>query len=154
MPARTHGKSTGGTKGKHQSIYKIWSNIKQRCFNPDNPRYKDYGGRGVIMCDRWRDSFEEFFSYVGDRPKGKSLDRIDNNGNYEPGNVRWTTTKEQNINSRRAVMVTLNGKTQCINDWCKEIGLAYVTYKQRRRKGWGIVKAATTPPDTTRKRKQ
>ena len=147
MVAKIHGLAGNHLKGvKPASIYKIWANIKQRCHNPDNPRYKDYGGRGITMCERWH-TFEHFYADVGDRPDGLSLDRIDNNKGYEPGNVRWTNADTQNKNSRRATMLTYNGKTQCINDWCREIGIAYVTYKRRIRMGWTQINAATTPAD-------
>ena len=80
----------------------IWGNMIQRCTNPKTINYKDYGGRGIIVCQRWRDSFENFLSDMGKRPSfDYTLDRIDNNGNYEPGNCKWSTQSEQNKNQRR-----------------------------------------------------
>ena len=79
--------------------YNTWSSMKQRCLNPNNPHYKYYGGRGIKICDRWLNSFENFFTDMGKRPKGKySIDRIDNYGNYEPENCRWVKTELQALN--------------------------------------------------------
>lgn len=80
--------------------YRCWRNIRQRCFNPKNGRYDDYGGRGITMCEEWRDSFASFYAHVGPRPDGCTLDRINNDGNYEPGNVRWATAEQQRHNKR------------------------------------------------------
>jgi hypothetical protein len=78
-----------------------WSNIKQRCYNVNNKDYKHYGGRGIKVCDRWLESFENFLEDMGDRPDGYSLDRIDNNENYEPSNCRWADKETQIKNRRR-----------------------------------------------------
>lgn len=86
--------------------YKRWESIKQRCFNPKNPSYKNYGGRGITMCPAWVDSFLTFFADVGECPPGMSLDRINNDGNYEPGNVRWASRSEQQRNRRQTTRVT------------------------------------------------
>lgn len=81
--------------------YRLWQNMVQRCGNPNNPRYDDYGGRGIRVCARWRKSFAAFYADVGPRPSAKhSIDRIDNDGNYEPGNVRWATAYQQ-VHNRR-----------------------------------------------------
>lgn len=87
--------------------YAAWTSMKQRCFNPNDKQYKNYGGRGITVCDEWKDDFQTFYDYISKLPhfgeEGYSLDRINNDGNYEPGNVRWATAKEQ-INNSRTVL--------------------------------------------------
>ena len=81
-------------------VYRTWNMMIQRCHNERNPNFKHYGGRGIVVCDQWRKSFAAFYADVGDRPEGKSLDRIDNDRGYEPGNCRWATQAEQRRNTR------------------------------------------------------
>lgn len=90
---------------KHHPLYHTWTDMKQRCLNPNNKRYCDYGGRGITVHDRWRaeNGFVNFLQDMGERPEGKTLDRINNDGNYEPSNCRWATIQEQNLNTRRNV---------------------------------------------------
>lgn len=81
--------------------YRSWSHAKERCYNPNTKNYPEYGGRGIRMCDEWRNNFAAFFAYIGPKPRGYLLDRINNDGHYEPGNVRWVTHKESANNRRR-----------------------------------------------------
>ncbi len=109
--------------GKLTSEYRILSNIKQRCLNPANTSYKNYGGRGILVCERWL-LFENFFADMGPRPSPKhSIDRINNDGPYCKENCQWATAKEQGRNSRHNTLITAFGRTQCISAWAEEAGL-------------------------------
>lgn len=90
-------------------LYHVWMSMKDRCRNPNCKAYPDYGGRGIQVCERWLNSYAAFAEDMGDRPPGTSIERIDNNGHYEPGNCRWATKKEQQRNRRYAVYVTIEG---------------------------------------------
>jgi len=99
-----------------------------RCYRPRNHRYAWYGGRGIRVCDRWRTSFEAFLADVGPRPTPRhSLDRIDNDGDYEPGNVRWATSFEQSRNRRNVKLYTHDGETLTLSEWADRVGLPYST---------------------------
>lgn len=130
---RFHGKSK--TK-----IYRTWRGIKKRCLKPNHMNYKNYGGRGITVCDEWCDNFQAFFDYVSKLDhfgeEGYTLDRIDNNGNYEPGNVRWATDAEQRGNRRSSRLVEYDGKQMTIRDAAKYSGIKIATLQTRYGKGW------------------
>ena len=142
---RTHGRT--GT-----AEYAIWTSMKARCQNPKNLAYPDYGGRGIAVCERWR-KFENFLADMGQRPTpAHSLERIDNDGNYEPSNCRWATRKEQAVNTRGNRPITFRGRTLCMSQWDKLLGFSRATVHQRINKlGWSIEKTLTTPMSQQRK---
>lgn len=107
---------------------------KQRCYNPNQPDYKFYGGRGITVCQRWLDSKEAFLEDMGPRPEGHTLERRDNDGPYSPENCYWATRKEQTRNRRNSVTITYNGKTQTLEEWAQETGISYSTLKARKQR--------------------
>lgn len=112
--------------------YRIWRGMKSRCYNSNERAYPRYGGRGIKICDRWMDSFENFLSDMGERPsKDYSIDRICNDGDYSPENCRWATRKEQASNYSRNVLVEYKGETKTLKDWCDQFGLNYGTTRAR-----------------------
>lgn len=120
----------GNLKDKHH-LYgtkenKAWNQMKQRCLNPNNPDYKYYGGRGVEVCDRWKESFKNFLEDMGNSPTGTSLDRVDVNGNYEPSNCKWSTSSEQAIN-RRIKETNTSGVTGVSFNKSKGKWVSYIT---------------------------
>ena len=104
-----------------------------RCNNPENNGFKYYGGRGISVCDRWRD-IRKFYSDMGEKPEGLTIERIDNDGNYEPGNCRWATMAEQNRNNSRTRLIKYNNQTKCISEWARELGMHKntLTYRLNR----------------------
>lgn len=117
-----------------------------RCTNPNSKSYHNYGGRGIIVCDRWRHSLANFIADMGDRPEGATLDRIDNDGPYSPENCRWATIDEQARNKRCNHLITYNGETLIIRDWELRIGLPPGTLRRRiDESGWSIDRAMTIP---------
>ena len=132
----THGMSKTPT-------YRCWIDLLRRCTNPTTQRFASYGGRGIKICKRW-EVFENFLADMGPRPsKGYSIDRIDNDGNYEPGNCRWATHKEQCNNTRKTLRITFNGETRTFVEWCEITGLSYEKLRCRLRRGWSVEKALT-----------
>jgi len=105
--------------------YNAWSDAKRRCFDATSPQYHNYGGRGITMCLEWAESVERFVSDMGKCPPGLTLDRINNNGNYEPGNCRWTTMKVQANNMRKNIFLTRNGETLSLQQWAVQTGIPY-----------------------------
>lgn len=127
--------------------YIAWIDMKARCLNPKSPAYGYYGRRGVNICPQWINDFKAFFGNVGLRPNQKySLDRINNNGNYEPGNVRWATRLDQANNTRYNRILIFNGKTQSMAQWSRELALSSNTILWRLNHGWSIEKTLSMPP--------
>lgn len=140
---------TGIRNKKHEDTgskeYTAWNNIKSRCFRKTNKHYRNYGGRGITVCDRWLNSYSNFISDVGRAPSDKhSLDRINNNGNYEPGNVKWSTIKDQSNNKRTSKLISYNGETMTVSRWANKLSLNYKTLWDRINNGWTIDRAFTT----------
>lgn len=123
--------------------YNIWVKMKQRCLNPRNKDYADYGGRGIRVCARWLTSFENFFADMGPRPFAKStIDRYpDNDGDYAPFNCRWATRKEQNQNTRQTSFITAWGLTLSRAEWADRTGIPAETIRGRLRLGWSPERA-------------
>jgi hypothetical protein len=128
--------------------------MKTRCYNKNIPGFADYGGRGIKVHPSWRDSFAQFLSDMGPRPSAlHSLDRIDNDGDYEPGNCRWALPDTQRNNTRRTRRFTLDGRTQSLMQWSRELGFDYNLAKLRiNGLGWSFEDAISTPPDNKAKR--
>lgn len=120
-----------------------------RCHNPNNKRYRSYGGRGISVCPEWRGKLgiRLFAEHIGPRPSAShSVDRIDNNGNYEPGNVKWSTRVEQCGNARTNFVIEFRGEKAVLNEWARRTGISRFTIRGRLSRGWGIAEALTTPP--------
>lgn len=127
------------------SEHQAWVHMKQRCTNQNKREWEHYGGRGIKVCDEWMSSFLAFYNHIGQRPSAKhSLDRINVNGDYEPGNVRWATQQQQIDNTRTVRMVTLDGITKSISAWEREYGLPKGTVCRREASGWGLDEAIKT----------
>ena len=127
--------------------YRTWRGMKQRCLNPKATQFSYYGGRGVTVCNRWRDSFEAFLADVGPRPNGMTLDRFPNaGGNYEPGNVRWANQVQQVTNSRAVHRITHDGIADTIAGWSRRVGLPAKLIALRLHRGWDVSRAITRRP--------
>ena len=125
--------------------------MRQRCHYPGSIGYKNYGERGICVCDRWMNSFENFYADMGDRPEGKSLERIDNDGDYCPENCKWASRSEQGTNQRTNRLLTHNGETMTLAQWSRRTGLSKHVISRRIKIGWSISKALDTPLHQTRK---
>lgn len=132
---------------KSHPLYKKWCAIKTRCFNPNCKDYHHYGGRGIVICEEWRNSFAAFLRDMGERPTMQhTIERIDNSKGYEPGNCRWATRAEQTENTRQTRLITFCGVTLSLAKWAKRIGVSSGTLKSRIDDlGWSIERALTTP---------
>ena len=133
-----------GMKGTKE--YCAWSELKQRCNNPKEPQYKNYGARGIKVCDRWLHSFENFFADMGKAPAGCSIDRIDVNGDYCPKNCRWADNETQQYNRRDTVKITFDGITETLLYWSKKTGIpAKNLYSRFHGMKWSAEKTLCTP---------
>lgn len=133
------------SRRKQMPEYTSWLNMKSRCGNPKNHRYYRYGGRGIKVCDEWLNSYKSFLSDVGRKPTpAHTLDRINNDGNYEPGNVRWATDEEQKNNRSDNKILAYHGKTLTIAQWSRVIGISNCMLWTRVNKyGWSVDDAMT-----------
>lgn len=136
-PTMTHGLS-------HTREYKVWVGIRKRCTNPATKGYENYGGRGITIAPEW-ENFERFWADMGRCPKGHTIERINNDGNYEPGNCRWATRAEQAVNTRHVRWLTLNGETHTLTDWARKLGLRSQILTKRLARGWSLENALTLP---------
>lgn len=143
--ASTRSKTHGLCAAKSSLVAK-WHAMVKRCHDPENREFHNYGGRGIIVCDRWRFDIRSFAADMGEPPTSKhSLERIDVNGNYEPSNCRWATSFDQTRNMRRNRTITIGGITRCVADWCAAIGISATDAYHRVGRGWSWEKALTTP---------
>jgi len=128
---RTHGQSNSRLHGYKSRTYGIWQALKDRCLNPNNARWHQYGGRGISVCELWRDSYEAFVFDMGEAPVGCSIDRIDVNGAYCKTNCRWATAIEQSRNKRNSVCYMIDNEVRTVNDWAKHWGVWWNQAKKR-----------------------
>lgn len=129
-------------------LYGIWFQMIERCENPKNHKYADYGKRGISVCKEWHD-FWKFVSWsdsVGGRPDGYSIDRINVNGNYESSNCRWASSEMQSLNKRSNKIITFNGQTKTLHEWAASINISDQSLAKRIKKGWSLEDALTLPP--------
>lgn len=136
---RTHGKK--GTK-----IYRIWRGIKDRCCNERCAQYHRYGGRGIQICETWRNSFQAFYDDMGDVPESKhSIERIDNDRGYCKSNCRWASMREQSRNKCNTHRLTFKGKTRSLSEWADKLKIPDHRIRQRINRGWSVSRALTVP---------
>lgn len=150
-PAYRHGHATRNFRSR---TYTTWANMIARCTKPSNHRYEDYGGRGIKVCKRWM-VFSNFLADMGAKPVGLTIDRENNDGNYEPGNCYWATNKEQKRHRRDTVIFEIDGIVKPLFDWCEQMDIRYMLVYTRIYRGkWNHVQAILTPPCNGKLRKQ
>ena len=136
--------TTHGMTKTHE--YQTWARMIARCQNFTNSDFKDYGGRGIDICQEWRNDFMAFFNYIGKRPSPEhSVDRINNDGNYEPGNVKWSLPTQQANNKRYNRLITINNTTMNVTEWAQKIGINPRTIFSRLQRNWPPEKAVLHP---------
>lgn len=116
----------------HTPTYETWVNMRSRCYNPNVESFKRYGARGIKVCDRWA-SFANFLADMGDRPEGLTLERRDNNGDYEPSNCYWATRREQALNRKTSKVATVGGITACAHEWADRLGVSKNAFHTKAR---------------------
>lgn len=133
---------------RYPRLVRIYANMKQRCTNPNHDSYAVYGGKGVTICDEWMNSFDAFAEWAINNgyEDGLSIDRIDNEGNYEPSNCRWATRFEQANNTSQNVNITYNGETHSVAEWSRILNIHNSTLANRLKHGWSVKEAFETPP--------
>lgn len=152
---RAHGQS-GNCEGMHRSrLYVVWSGMQQRCHNSNNPSHRNYGARGIVVCERWRSSFEAFRDDMGEPPSsGASIERVNNDGPYSPENCRWADAKTQCRNRRKTLRINYRGITASIAEHAESCGIPYDVLVQRVTKyGWSINDAIEIPVGARRGRR-
>ena len=147
---------------RHTHLYEVWKGLKQRCFNPKHSSYHNYGGRGITVCKEWVNDFEAFYnwSYANgystenqkDEVKKLTIDRINNDGNYEPSNCRWVDRKTQASNMRTTKLITIDGETKCLSEWFRYYNLSNWTYYTRIKSGLTPQEALTKPIQVHKKK--
>jgi hypothetical protein len=144
----TEGNITHGLRDHR--LYSIYHNMITRCYNPNATHYKDYGGRGIKICNEWLNDFMKFYNWSINNGYSDELtiDRINVNGDYYPNNCRWATVKEQNVNKRNNKYININGEIKLIKDWCDIFYINIETVRNRVKRGWDVINAITTPPYT------
>lgn len=136
---RTHGLS-------RSKVYATWCGMKARCSDPNSTDFKNYGARGIRVCERWAESFDDFLTDMGHPPsRNHSIDRIDNAGGYEPGNCRWAIKRVQANNTRANVILHYKGRSQTLAEWARELGLPYIGLRHRIGRGWEVHDAFERP---------
>lgn len=138
------------------SIYKLYRGIKRRCYNSHEHNYYNYGGRGINMCEEWRNDFIKFYNWALENgyEKGLQIDRIDNEKGYSPDNCKFSTAKEQANNRRSNIVIEYEGRTQTLTQWCEEFNFNYDCIRQRIAKGWDVYKALFTEVRKVNRRKR
>lgn len=130
--------------GKRSKTWMVWRAMRQRCYRHRDTKFPYYGGRGIKVCERW-ESFSNFLEDMGEAAPGLTLDRINNDGNYEPSNCRWATRSQQARNTSITLILTYRGVTKSAADWADEVGLKAKTLDGRIRRGWTLERALKTP---------
>lgn len=143
-----------GCQSKHDGrtdhpLYSTWINMIGRCEDSRKKEFKHYGARGIRVCERWKEDFWAFVSDMGERPDGCSIDRIDNDGDYEPGNCRWATSAEQAANTRRCRYITYNGETKTMSEWARGLGITTEGLRLRLKKDAPLSEILTSAVGTT-----